>query len=90
MTYEDRFWDEAGTLERVARAGSCEARTILLQNQPLWALVARAIETQKYASFMGEARIQMASGFSYGPYEIKTLAAMPDRLTEPQLIRVPP
>ena len=56
----------------------------------LWALVARAIETQKHASYMGEARIEMVSGFSYGPDDIKALAAMPDRWTEPHPIRVPP
>jgi hypothetical protein len=39
---------------------------------------------------MGEARIEMVSGFSYGPDDIKALAAMPDRWTEPHPIRVPP
>ena len=89
MTYEDRFWDEIGTLERVARAGSHEIRTILIEHAPLWVLVARAIETQKHAGYMGEARITMASGFSHGPEEVKALAAAPDRWTEPHPIRVP-
>jgi hypothetical protein len=89
MTDDSAPWDEIGTLERVARAGSHEARTILLQNAPLWALVARAIESQKYASFMGEATIEMRNGFRYGQEEIGELAAMPDRWTEPRPLRVP-
>jgi hypothetical protein len=32
----------------------------------------------------------MASGFSYGPEEIRALASKPDRWTEPHPIRVPP
>jgi hypothetical protein len=90
VTYDDRFWDQVGTLERVARAGSHEIQTIMFEDAPLWALVARAIETQKYASFMGEARIKMRNGFRYGPEEIRALASEPDRWTEPHPIRVPP
>jgi hypothetical protein len=91
VTYDDRFWDGTGTLQRVARAGfKSESHTILLQNAPLWALVAKAIETEKYASFMGGASIRMASGFSYGPEAIRELAAMPDRWTEWRPIQVPP
>jgi hypothetical protein len=86
VTHEDRFWDEVGALERVARDGS---RTILLQNAPLWALVARAVETERYATFMGEARIEMRDGFRHGPEEVRALAARPDRWTEPHPIRVP-
>jgi hypothetical protein len=87
---DDRFWDGTGTLRRVARAGSGETHTILLEDAPLWALVAKAIETERYASFMGEARIKMRDGFRYGPEEIRTLAAAPDRWTEPHQIPVPP
>ena len=89
MTYDDRFWDGTGTLRRVARAGSRQTQTILLEDAPLWALVARAIETERYATFMGEAQIKMRDGFSYGPEAIKELAAMPDRWTEWRPLSVP-
>jgi hypothetical protein len=90
MIHDSAPWDEIGTLERVARAGSGEKRTILLENAPLWALVARAIETERYATFMGQAQISMHDGFSYRPEAIRELAALPDRWTEPHPIRVPP
>jgi hypothetical protein len=90
VTYDDRYWDEAGTLSRVARAGSRESRSVLLVDAPLWALVARVIETQRHESFMGPPWIEMESGFVFGPDQIKALIAAPDRWTGPRPIRVPP
>jgi hypothetical protein len=90
MTDDSAPWDEIGTLERVVRAGSRQIHTILLEHFPLWALIAKAIETEKYASYMGEARIRMRSGVTFGPEEIRDLASKPDRWTEPHPIRVPP
>ncbi len=89
MTHESADWDEIGTLERVARAGSHEIRTVLLESAPLWALIARAIEGRR-EDYMGGAHIQMASGVHFGPEEIKALAARPDRWMEPQPLRPAP
>jgi hypothetical protein len=90
MTDDSADWDEIGALERVARAGSHEIRTILLENAPLWALIARAIETRRYEGYMGAPRIRMASGFTFGPEEIMALASKPDRWTEPHPLRPQP
>jgi hypothetical protein len=89
MTDDSADWDEIGTLERVARAGSHEIRRGLLENAPLWALIARVIEGRR-EDYMGEPRIRMRSGVTFGPEEIRALASMPDRWTEPHQIRVPP
>jgi hypothetical protein len=90
MTDQGADWDEIGTLSRVARAGSHEIRTDLLQDAPLWVLIARAIEGRHREDYMGETRIRMASGLTFGPEEIRALAARPDRWTEPQPLRPAP
>jgi hypothetical protein len=87
MTDDSADWDEIGTLERVARAGSREIRRGLLENAPLWALIARVIEGPR-EGYMGEPHIR--SGITFGPEEIRALASKPDRWTEPHPIRVPP